>query len=466
MLNNYNNNNISNKNKHITLFICFLAALSGLLFGLDIGVIAGALPFIAHDLLINNSEQEWIVSSMMLGAAIGAIFSGWFSSQLGRKKSLLIGSILFIIGSLCSAFSANLEILILSRILLGFAIGIASYTAPLYLSEIAPEKIRGGMISLYQLMITIGILSAYISDTIFSYSGNWRWMLGIITIPAIILLIGVIFLPNSPRWLASKGYFHDAGKILYKLRNNNEQADNELQAIRESLKIKQSGWNLFKKNNNFRRVVFLGILLQLMQQFTGMNVIMYYAPKIFAIAGFENTIQQMWGTVVIGIINVLATFIAIILVDRWGRKPTLSLGFLVMAIGMAILGNILNENIQTIQSKYLAIDMLFIFIIGFAMSAGPLIWVLCSEIQPLQGRDFGITISTATNWVANMVVGSTFLSMLNIFGSANTFWIYSGLNVFFIILTKYLIPETKSVSLENIEKNLLSGRKLRDIGIN
>ncbi|OAT29313.1 arabinose-proton symporter [Buttiauxella ferragutiae ATCC 51602] len=451
-------------NKSMTFLVCFLAALAGLLFGLDIGVIAGALPFIAKDFQITAHQQEWVVSSMMFGAAVGAVGSGWLSFRIGRKYSLMIGAVLFVAGSLCSAFAPNTEILVISRVLLGLAVGVASYTAPLYLSEIAPEKIRGSMISMYQLMITIGILGAYLSDTAFSYSGSWRWMLGVITIPALILLVGVFFLPDSPRWFAAKRRFHDAERVLLRLRDTSAEAKRELEEIRESLKVKQSGWSLFKDNSNFRRAVFLGILLQVMQQFTGMNVIMYYAPKIFEIAGFTNTTQQMWGTVIVGLINVLATFIAIGLVDRWGRKPTLVLGFMVMAVGMGILGTMLHIGIHSQGAQYFAIAMLLMFIVGFAMSAGPLIWVLCSEIQPLKGRDFGITCSTATNWIANMIVGATFLTMLNTLGNANTFWVYAALNLFFIVLTLWLIPETKHVSLEHIERNLMKGRRLREIG--
>ncbi|WP_029684340.1 sugar porter family MFS transporter [Tatumella saanichensis] len=451
-------------NKMMTLFVCFLAALAGLLFGLDIGVIAGALPFIAKEFNVSAHQQEWIVSSMMFGAAIGAIGSGWMSSHLGRKKSLMAGAILFVVGSLFSALSTSPEMLIAARVLLGLAVGVASYTAPLYLSEIAPGNIRGSMISLYQLMITIGILGAYLSDTALSYTGNWRWMLGVITIPALLLLIGVIFLPNSPRWLAARGNFQDAKRVLDRLRDTSEQAKRELDEIRESLKVKQTGWSLFKNNGNFRRAVYLGILLQVMQQFTGMNVIMYYAPKIFEIAGFADTNQQMWGTVIVGLINVLSTFIAIGLVDRWGRKPTLILGFIVMAAGMGILGSMLHFGIHSVGAQYFAIAMLLMFIIGFAMSAGPLIWVLCSEIQPLKGRDFGITVSTTTNWIANMIVGATFLTLLNTLGNAPTFGVYALLNLAFIVLTLWLIPETKNVSLEHIERNLMQGKKLRHIG--
>ena len=451
-------------NKAMTFFVCFLAALAGLLFGLDIGVIAGALPFIADEFQITSHTQEWVVSSMMFGAAVGAVGSGWLSFKLGRKKSLMIGAILFVAGSLFSAAAPNVEVLILSRVLLGLAVGVASYTAPLYLSEIAPEKIRGSMISMYQLMITIGILGAYLSDTAFSYTGAWRWMLGVIIIPAILLLIGVFFLPDSPRWFAAKRRFVDAERVLLRLRDTSAEAKRELDEIRESLQVKQSGWALFKENSNFRRAVFLGVLLQVMQQFTGMNVIMYYAPKIFELAGYTNTTEQMWGTVIVGLTNVLATFIAIGLVDRWGRKPTLTLGFLVMAAGMGVLGTMMHIGIHSPSAQYFAIAMLLMFIVGFAMSAGPLIWVLCCEIQPLKGRDFGITCSTATNWIANMIVGATFLTMLNTLGNANTFWVYAALNVLFILLTLWLVPETKHVSLEHIERNLMKGRKLREIG--
>lgn len=448
----------------MTFFVCFLAALAGLLFGLDIGVIAGALPFITEAFHMTTQQQEWVVSSMMFGAMVGAVGSGWLSFRLGRRYSLLIGAVLFVVGSLLSAFAPSVEFLIISRVLLGLAVGIASFTAPLYLSEIAPEHIRGSMISMYQLMITIGILAAFLSDTALSYSGQWRWMLGIITIPAVVLFVGVLFLPESPRWLAIKGRISTAEKVLLLLRSTNDEARNELEEIRDSLKVKQSGWALFTSNKNFRRAVFLGILLQVMQQFTGMNVIMYYAPKIFDLAGYNTIHEQMWGTVIVGLVNVLATFIAIGLVDRWGRRPTLILGFIVMALGMGSLGLMMHIGIESVWQQYFSVAVLLMFIVGFAMSAGPLIWVLCSEIQPLKGRDFGITCSTAVNWIANMIVGMTFLTMLNSLGSANTFWVYALLNLIFIFLTLAFIPETKNISLEHIEKNLMEGKPLRMIG--
>ena len=457
-------NAVPAKNNRQTLQVCFLAALAGLLFGLDMGVIAGALPFLATEFALNSQQQEIVVSIMMFGAALGAPGSGPMSSRFGRKMSLLLSAVLFVVGSVGCAIAPNLEVLIISRFILGLAVGVASFTAPLYLSEIAPERIRGSMISLYQLMITIGILAAFLSDTAFSAGGHWRWMLGIITFPAIILFIGVVTLPESPRWLAMKGRSELASKVLMRLRNSDDETRVELEQIRESLQMKQRGWQLFRHNPHFRRSTCLGVLLQFMQQFTGMTIIMYYAPKIFEIAGFATTSEQMWCTVIAGLTNVLATFIAIALVDRWGRKPMLKLGFGVMAICMGTLGYMFHTGISNPTEQYTAVIVLLIFITGFAMSAGPLIWVLCSEIQPLAGRDFGVTCSTMANWMANMIIGATFLTLIDTVGNAGTFWLYAGLNLFCIALTLWLVPETKNISLERIEKNLMNGVALRHIG--
>lgn len=449
--------------KATAVFTCILAALAGLMFGLDIGVISGAQKFIQQDFQVTDSVIEWIVSIMMAGAAIGALSAAWMSAKLGRKRSLILGAVLFVGGSvLCGAAWAP-EVLIVGRLVLGVAIGIASFTAPLYLAEIAPERIRGAMISLYQLMITIGILVAFLSDTAFSYSGNWRWMLGIIAIPGTLFLIGVFFVPDSPRWLMMRGRREEAEQVLAKLRGNAQEIHKEIIDIEEQLKTPQRGWHLFQQNSNFRRSVGLGVLLQVMQQLTGMNVVMYYAPRIFEGMGYD-TESQMWFTAIVGLTNVLATFIAIGLVDKLGRKPILYIGFVVMAIGLGVVGTMMHLGIHTHGQQFFSVGMLLIFIIGFAMSAGPLIWTLCSEVQPLKGRDFGIGCSTFTNWAANWVVGVSFLSLLNGIGNAGTFWLYGAFNVVFIFFTYWLVPETKGVTLEQIESKLMDGKRLRDIG--
>lgn len=454
----------ASKGNHI--IPCFLAALAGLLFGLDVGVISGALQFLSADFMLSTQQQELVVSILMIGATLGAIGCGKISSTFGRKKSLLLGASLFVIGSIGCALALDLWVLLVSRFLLGFAVGIASYTAPIYLSEIAPAKIRGSMISLYQLMITVGILAAFLSNTAFSFSGNWRWMLGIITFPALALFLGVLILPESPRWLIGKGRSLDAKKILLALRGNAQAAESEYLEIEEHAKNKQSGLLLFIKNRNFKRSVFLGISLQIIQQITGITVIMYYAPKIFSLAGFVSTQSQMWGTVAVGLTNVLATLIAIFFVDRWGRKPILYIGYLAMALSMCVIGFLFSLDAITSTEKYLLVLTLTIFIISFAMSAGPLIWVLCSEIQPMAGRDFGVTCSTAANWIGNFLVGATFLTFMETVGVSTTFLLYGLLNLAGLVVVFLFVPETKNISLENIEKNLMKGEKLKHIGVN
>lgn len=449
-------------------FIAFAAGMAGLLFGLDIGVISGALPFIASHFDLTSRLQEWVVSAMMLGAALGAVSTGWISFKLGRKTSLTTGAALFILGSLGSALAQNVIILIISRVLLGFAVGIASYVAPLYLSEMSAKEDRGKLISMYQMMVTIGILIAFLSDTAFSYTGNWRMMLGVISIPAILLMISVFGLPDSPRWLASKGMFVKAKEVLCLLSTTDEEADSELTEINESLRVKQEGWGLFIANKNVRRAVYLGMLLQAMQQFTGMNVILYYAPQIFKSAGFANTEQQMIATVICGLTNVLATLIAMKTVDKSGRKPILKVGFAGIALGTFLLGvclYMINAGFSAAWISFVAVLMTLFTITSFAMSAGPVVWILCSEIQPLKSRDFGVACSTTTNWIVNMIIGATFLTLINQFGIAVTFWIYTVLNILFVVLTILLIPETKGISLEKIEKNLMDGKPLKDIGV-
>ena len=456
------------KAKRMKIFISFAAGMAGLLFGLDIGVISGALPFITTHFDLSSRLQEWVVSTMMLGAALGAISTGWISFRLGRKKSLMTGAALFVLGSLGCALAPNVGLLLISRVMLGFAVGIASYVAPLYLSEMAEKEDRGKLISMYQMMVTIGILVAFVSDTIFSYGGHWRMMLGVISIPALLLMISVFGLPDSPRWLASKGKFSKAKEVLLSLSSTDEKAENELLEINESLKVKQEGWGLFKSNKNVRRAVYLGMLLQAMQQFTGMNVILYYAPQIFKHAGFANTEQQMIATVICGLTNTLATLIAMKTVDKQGRKPILTIGFAGIATGTFLLGvclYMINAGFSALWISIAAIVMTLFTITSFAMSAGPVVWILCSEIQPLKSRDFGVACSTTTNWIVNMIIGATFLTLINAFGIAATFWIYTGLNLLFILLTVLLIPETKGISLEKIEKNLMDGKRLRDIGV-
>ena len=449
--------------KNYVLFVGALGALAGLMFGLDIGVISGAQRFIQQDFKISDQVVEHIVSWMMIGAALGAAGASFMSAKLGRKRALALGAGIFVLASVMCGLSGSVDALLAWRLVLGLAIGVLTFTAPMYLAEVSPQRNRGAIVASYQLMITIGIFLAFLSDTAFSYSGDWHWMLGIIAIPGFLFLLGVLVLPDSPRWLMMNGRKSEAVEVLHRLRADPDVVSTEVADIEAQLKIPQRGMKMFLNNSNFRRSVGLGVLLQFVQQLTGMNVVMYYAPRIFQDMGYALS-AQMWFTAAVGLTNVLATFIAIAFVDRLGRKPILYIGFCVMAIGLGLVGLMMHLGITSHVEQLFTVVMLLIFIVGFAMSAGPLIWILCSEVQPLQGRDFGIGVSTVANWVGNFIVGATFLSLLNHFGHANTFWLYSGLNVLFILITFALIPETKGVTLEHIERDLMAGKSLKMLG--
>lgn len=445
------------------MLIGIVAALAGLMSGLDIGVVAGALDFFGKKYHATTFELEWVVSAMMAGAAIGAVCAGWLARSWGRKRSLFAGGAIFVVGTVGCALSWSVGSMIIFRAVMGLAVGLSAFTAPLYLSEIASPASRGAMVSTYQLMVTVGIFLAFLSDTFFTYTGNWRAMFGVAAAPAVIFLIGILFLPYSPRWLIMQGRHKEARGVLLDLREDPLEAAKEIHAIKKQLETKQEGWKLFKHNSNFRRSVALGILLQAMQQLAGINIVMYYAPKILSTAHFD-TQSQMWCTAMIGMINMLATFVAVGLVDRWGRRPILFTGFIIMATGMACLALLLHTGLHTEAAQLAAVFLLMIFCAGFAMSAGPLMWVLCAEIQPLAGRNFGIALSTLTNWLTNLLVGVSFLTLMTELGTDGTFLLFAALNASFIVLTYFFVPETKGVSLEQIEKNLMNGVRLRDIG--
>ena len=471
----------------IVYFIGLTAALAGLLFGLDVGVISGAEEFIQKNFKLSDAAIEFVVSALLWGAACGALLSGFLSSRFGRRRTILVSAVNFIIGALLCAFAPNEQVLIGARFVLGLAVGVASFTAPLNLSEVPPQSVRGSLISMYQLMITIGIVLAFLSNTFLATSiaidgvvgGHWRVMLGIIAVPALIMFIGVYFLPESPRWLFLKGFREQAIEVFRRLKLSETEIASEVQEIEEAVKAKQDGFELLKSNSNFRRSIAFGIGLQIIQQLTGINVIMYYAPRIFGMAGFESTTEQLWGTVIVGVTNVLATFIAIAFVDRLGRKPIMYAGLLTMGAALLTVGSLflvggetrmmanqrgVMEAVTILTNPdyaYPAVFSLLVFIIGFAMSAGPIIWVLCSEIYPLGGRDLGVTCSTGTNWIVNAIVGMTFLTLINTFGAGGTFLLYGAMNVVFVLFFLLFVPETKGVSLETIERRLMSGLPLR-----
>ena len=454
---------VESKVKTTMYMVGFTAALAGLLFGVDVGVISGALSFLAKDFSLSATQQEMVVSSVLVGAVIGSLCAGLVSRRYGRRFAILVSGFIFSLGAVLSAFAVSYVMLLIVRIFLGLALGVASFTAPLYLSEVAPRQIRGGLIALYQLMITIGLFLAFLSDYLFSFTESWRLMLGLPFIPAFIMFVAVLFLPKSPRWLMLTGQRDRAMAVLRNIRDERD-ADAEAKEIIESLQTQGGTVREVIGNKYFRKVVFLGIVLQLIQQFSGMNTIMYYAPTIFKMAGFVTHTGQMWGTVIVGLTNVLTTIVAILVIDRLGRRPVLFFGSTLMIISMFALGVLFHHGVHTATQQNITVGFLLLFIVGFAISLGPVIWILCSEIFPLKGRDVGVTFSTAANWFGNTIVGMTFLTLLSTLGTAGTFWLYAIFGVISLLIMYFYVPETKHVSLEKIEANLLAGKSCRELG--
>jgi SP family galactose:H+ symporter-like MFS transporter len=450
------------KPKKFVYVVAIAAALAGLLFGVDIGAITGALPFIRGDFNLNDQQQGVIVSSVLIGAVLGTLISGYISRRFGRHLAILISSIIFCIGALLSAFATSPDMLIGVRIFLGIALGLASFTAPLYLSEVAPQKIRGALIALYQFMITVGILAAFMSDMAFTPAGAWRWMLGVTFIPAFIMFLSVLALPKSPRWLMLRGEREETIAVLNRVRHEHEVIP-ETDEIAESVKHAHGAMAAFRMKG-FKKLLFLGVMLQLLQQFSGINAVLYYAPTILKMAGFATPEQQIWWTVIIGLVNCLTTIVAIAVIDKLGRRPVLFFGSTVIIVSLVLLGLAFHVGMETHAMQVLAVICILTFIVGFAISLGPVIWILCAEIFPLQGRDIGVTFSTTSNWICNAIVGFSFLLVLHRFGPAGTFWMFSGIGVFTLWFFAYCVPETKGVSLEKIEQNLLQGKRLRFLG--
>jgi SP family galactose:H+ symporter-like MFS transporter len=445
-------------------FISLVAGLAGLLFGLDIGVISGALPLIASQYMLSDTAQEWVVSSMMVGAAAGALGAGWFSWRVGRRGALVAAAALYIVGACASALAQGLETLIAARVVLGLAVGMASTIAPLYLSEMAPTRLRGAMICTYQLMITVGILAAFISDLWLHDFAGWRWMLGIIGGPALLFLLTVLVLPDSPQWLIQRGRDAEARRVLRRLHGDTAQPVPQVRNVPEPGAQRGACWKLVFQSSALRRTVALGVTLQFFQQFTGINVIMYYAPRVFDLAGLGSQNTQLWATCVVGLVNVLATIVAVVLADRCARRPVLLGGCIAMALSMGCLALLMSTASRSALVQFGAVASVLVFVCSFAVSAGPLVWALCAEIHPARGREFGVAVCTFVNWIANVAVSATFLTMVSALGESGSFMIYAIVNVAFGCCVFRYMPETKGVSLELLERNLVAGRRLRELG--
>lgn len=450
------------EHKYFVYVMTLVAAIGGLLFGFDTGVISGVILFVKSQFHLTPMTEGLVVSAVLFGAFFSAALSGRFSDIFGRRKLLIITAIFFIIGTIVAALAPTALWLIVGRIIVGFAIGISSFTAPLYISEVSPPQHRGMLVSFNQLFITIGIVLSYVVDFVFSNDGLWRWMLGIGVIPAIVLLVGMACLPESPRWLLSKGFEKRAHRILQKIHAKKE-VDQEFKEIEDSLKHQHGGWKmLFQKW--LKPAIIIGFGLAFFQQVAGINTIIYYAPTIFQMAGFQSATSAILATSGVGVLNVLFTIIALPLIDKWGRRPLLIIGMIGMILSLAATGLAFSAAGHSTMLKWIALGSVMIYIPSFAISLGPIVWLMIAEIFPLKVRGLAASLCSSVNWGTNMLVAVTFLVLVQLLGPHGTFWLYSIMCIIGLVFIYFFVPETKGVTLERIEENLLAGKKCRDIG--
>jgi len=428
------------------------AAIGGLLFGYDTGVISGAELFLKEQFALSTFALELIVSGVLVGAAAGALAGGRLADVLGRRKLLIATAIIFAAGAIGCAEAHSVSVLVLSRIVVGIGIGLSSGTVPVYISEVSPAESRGWTVSLFQLAITVGILLAYIVDYAFVRIQGWRWMFGLAVVPAAIFALGMLYLPESPRWLARMKQQSEARAVLARIRGAGD-VEEELRAIESSLEHAHEHGRLSDLfTSSVRPALVVGVGLAILQQVTGINTVIYYAPLIMQSAGIPSASGAILATAGIGAVNVLMTVVSMWLIDRAGRRPLLLTGIAGMAVTLGVLGFAFQGTARSSASTWLAVISVMAYVASFAISLGPIFWLLIAEIYPLRIRTSAEGLSATFNWGSNLLVSLTFLTLLQILGPSHTFWLYGVLAVGAWIFSYFLVPETKGRTLEEIEE--------------
>ena len=439
--------------------VCVVAALGGLLFGYDTGVINGAIgPLKTHFALDANAEG-WATGCALLGCAIGAALAGVLSDWLGRKKVLIISAVLFLVSAVGTALPKEIATFIVFRIIGGVGVGAASISSPMYIAEISPARIRGRMVSVNQFAIVTGFLVVYFAnyfialqgDSVWNQQIGWRWMFGSESLPALLLLIFLFFVPESPRWLTKQDRGDEALAILTRV-DGAQYANKELLEIKDAI-AHESGSIMQLFQPGMKIVLVIGIVLAVLQQVTGINVFLYFGTEIFKKMGSETN-AALLQTVIVGTVNLTFTVIAIWTVDRLGRKPLMMIGSAGMGVSLLAMGLAAYGQITGLWILFFILG----YIACFALSVGPVTWVILSEIFPTRIRGRAMAIATVCLWVANYVISQTFPMMdenprlLEKFHHAFPFWLYGVFCVVLLIFVARCVPETKGKTLEEIEK--------------
>ncbi|GAN81326.1 sugar porter family MFS transporter [Acidocella aminolytica] len=444
-------------------FLVAIAAIAGLLFGYDEGIIGVARPLLVKDYPLSQFVDGFMSAAVPLGALAGAIIAGRLTERFGRRRVLMGAAALFAIGALAAAAIGAIWQLVLARLVLGLAIGVAAVTAPLYIAETAPLSIRGALVSTYQLAITFGIVASYLMGIAITGDGTWRSMFGLGCVPGLLFLLGLIFLPESPRWLMMHRGRTEAAASLRRLRKAGAAIEAELDeieaAVRSSAKASTHVSDLMTPYVKPALIVGMGLFF--LQQLSGINAVIYYAPVIFEHAGFGNAQTQVLATIGIGMVNFLTTILAMLLIDRWGRRPLLVFGFLGTAISLLLIA--VAVLVPGLLPEWMVIVCLAAYIASFAISLGPLPFVVMSEIFPLRVRGIGMGMASVSNWGFNFVVVFAFPLLLESIGLAGTFILFAVVCLAGVAFTLVRVPETNGISLEQIEAHLQTSRPLVEL---
>lgn len=446
-----------------SFFISLAPALGGFLFGYDTAVISGTIEQVRNKFDLTPAYEGWFVSCGLLGCIIGVLIAGALSNLMGRKKVLMLSGITFLFSAIGCALAGSKEMLVIARLIGGVGVGIASVASPMYISEFAPAQKRGMLVAFYQLAITLGIFLAYLINAGIAYAADadsvpnglqgllferesWRGMFIMMAVPSILFIIILVFIPESIRYLIKIGKISNARSILFSTRDE------------VSAELEWATLNAYQDNNitlpkaNFwksmRFPLLIGVLLAFFQQFSGINAIIYYGPEIFKKAGIASDNALLFQSI-IGGVNVLFTFVAIRKVDKAGRRPLLLWGLTGLIISLALMGWVFNSN--DISGYFLLFCML-LFIACFALSLGPVTWILINEIFPASFRVQGVTICTLAVWLAVGLLGQFFPIMLETLGTANTFWLFAFCCLLNLLFSYRYIPETKGRQLEEAEQ--------------
>lgn len=434
-------------------------ALGGFLFGFDTGVVSGALLYVKEDFHLSSFEQGSVVSVLLIGAVIGATSAGRLSESLGRRKALGAVGVVFIIGTAIVSTANGYAMLMAGRVILGLAVGAASATVPVYLSEISPTKIRGRLLTMNQLMITLGILIAYLVNLAFSSSEMWRAMFAVGAVPAALMVAATLwFLPESPQWLISHGQVDRARRGIASVTDGATadelvaRAQHRIAEEREKQKRNAGAPDQGPRKlltPDLRPALVVGLTLAVVQQFGGINTIIYYAPTIIQQTGL-NASNSIFYSVFIGVINLVMTLIAIRLVDRAGRRVMVLVSLALMAVSIFMLGLAFVVGMNSV----LTLLFMVIYIAAYAGGLGPVFWTLLGEIFPPSVRAEGSSVATAVNWVSNFIVSLAFLPLAAAIGQGETFWIFAGICVLAFFFVGRYLPETKGRGPEQIEEAL------------